>query len=487
MLISLIVACVLGLAAAGVALWLAASRKGLLAQQERLEQQVQAAEQLETTLRDQNQTLAKQLSEAQSHVAVAQASHLQLTEQFDKAQVQLKDTFKAMAGDALKQSQDQFLNLAKKTFEGEQKDAVAQLEQRKAAIEASVKPLGLALDKYNATIRQIETSRSEAYGKLTEQVGALMVDQRRLREETGNLVKALRRPDVRGKWGEMQLRRVAEMAGMIEHCDFSQQVSASATEDERGIRPDMVVTLPNHRSIIIDAKTPLDAFLSAVDATDEKERDERFAQHTRHIETHVRQLASKEYQQRFAGSADFVILFIPGDSFLFPAVQQKPTLIENAMAQGVIIATPTTLISLLKVVAMGWREEQITQNALKISEAGKELHNRLCVAVDHMQKLGKALDNATGFYNKFVGSFESRVMVQARKFEELGADSSKKLPEALEQIEKQPKLPSNFVDSKKQSDGALDEGGLDESGEPDESDESEADETPAETSPAVDA
>lgn len=436
MTIALIIVSVLCLAAAGVCLWLAAGRNGLLSQQARLEQDLQQAEALETTLRQETQSLISQLSEAQAKVAVTTESNRQLNEQFEKAQVQLKDTFKAMAGDALKQSQDQFLHLAKKTFEGEQKDAVAQLEQRKAAIEAAVKPLGLALDKYNISVAQIEKSRYEAYGKLTTQVTSLMDDQRRLREETGNLVKALRRPDVRGKWGEMQLRRVAEMAGMIEHCDFSQQVSAAATEEDGARRPDMVVTLPSNRSIIIDAKTPLEAFLSAVDETDEEQRNKYFEQHTRHIETHVRQLASKDYVKRFASAADFVILFIPGESFLYPAVQQKPSLIENAMSQGVIIATPTTLISLLKVVAMGWREEQIAENAKKISEAGQVLHERLYTAVEKLTKLGKALNSATDHYNQFVGSFESRVMVQARRFEELGAASGKKLPEQLEQIDK---------------------------------------------------
>ena len=435
MVIALIIVSVLCLAAAGVALWLAASRSSLFSQQNRLEQELTEAQSLEAQLRDQSQSLTSQLSDAQSKVAVAQESHRQLTEQFEKAQGQLKDSFKALATDALKQSNDQFMQLAKKTFEGEQKEAVAALEQRKAAIDAAVKPIGMALDKYNLSVRQIEASRSEAYGKLTTQVASLMDDQRRLREETGNLVKALRRPDVRGKWGEMQLRRVAEMAGMIEHCDFSQQVSAAATDEAGARRPDMVVTLPSKRSIIIDAKTPLEAFLSAVNATDEEERNQLFARHTGHIEKHVKDLASKEYTQRFASAADFVILFIPGESFLYPAVQQKPSLIENAMEQGVIIATPTTLVSLLKVVAMGWREEQIAENAKKISDAGQELHNRLYIAVEHLSKLGKALDSATGSFNRFVGSFESRVMVQARKFEELGAGSSKNLPEEIKQID----------------------------------------------------
>lgn len=441
MLISLIVACVLCLLAAAAALWLAAGRNSLKEQQQRLELQLQQAEQLEAALRTEQQSLGSELAKAQSQVAVAEDARKQLSQQFEKAQVQLKDSFRAMAGDALKQSTDQFLNLAKKTFEGEQKDAAAQLDQRKAAIEAAMKPIGVALDKYNVSVQQIEASRSLAYGKLTEQVSTLMVDQRRLREETGNLVKALRRPDVRGKWGEMQLRRVAEMAGMIEHCDFSQQVSAAATEEDGARRPDMVVTLPSNRSIIIDAKTPLEAFLTAVDTTDDEQRNQLFQQHTRHIETHVKQLASKEYTKRFANTADFVILFIPGESFLYPAVQQKPTLIENAMAQGVIIATPTTLISLLKVVAMGWREEQIAENAQKISEAGQELHSRLCKAVEYMSKLGKALDSATGAYNQFVGSFETRVMVQARRFEELGATSGKQLPDQLEQIDKITRAP----------------------------------------------
>jgi DNA recombination protein RmuC len=373
---------------------------------------------------DDNHQLTTQLAVAKEQQAAFEQRQAELRQQFTEAQTQARETFAALAGDVLKQANEQFLQLAKKSFEGEQKDATAQLEQRKQAIEQIVKPIRESLDQYNKTAQEVEKARQESYGALRTQVGSLVDDQRRLREETANLVKALRRPEVRGRWGEMQLRRVAELAGMIEHCDFDEQVALDGGVQ----RPDMVVHLPSRREIIVDAKTPIDAFISALEATDDQARQGFLDQHLRHIENQVGALSNKQYTSQFQRTPDFVVLFIPGDSFLHPAVQLKPALIEQAMAKGVIIATPSTLVALLKAVALGWREQQIAENAQKISKAGQELHRRLNTLVSHLANLGKAVGKTVEHYNKFLGSFESQVMVQARRFEELGTQSEKTLP-----------------------------------------------------------
>ncbi len=356
----------------------------------------------------------------------------QITEA-DKARKQAEDTFKALAGDVLKQSNEQFLQLARKTFEGEQKEAAGQLEQRKQAVKALVEPIKERLEKYDRSMADVEKARRESYGALRQQVLGMANDQQRLRDETANLVRALRRPEVRGRWGEMQLRRVAEMAGMIANCDFVEQ--SSLTAETARLRPDMLVKLPGGRQIIVDAKTPLDAYITAYETDDEEERNRLLDQHARQVEEQVNRLAAKQYQDQFAQTPDFVVLFIPGESFLYAATQHRPQLLESAMSRSVVIATPTTLISLLKVVALGWREQQLADNAHKISELGKQLHERIATAADHVQKLGKSLEAATKAYNQFVGSFETRVMSSARRFKELSADSPKELPAELPQIE----------------------------------------------------
>ncbi|MEM1446799.1 MAG: DNA recombination protein RmuC [Planctomycetota bacterium] len=336
--------------------------------------------------------------------------------------------FEALAGKTLKQTTDEFLKLAEQKLAVKNKEGDAQLDQRKTEIAALVKPIAEKLHEANRAIGELEKSRQEAYGGLREQLGAMLQDQKQLRAETANLVKALRRPEVRGQWGELQLRRVAELAGMADHCDFTEQITISGGVDSGALRPDMIVSLPGGREIVVDAKTPITAFIDAAESTEDADREANLTRHVRHIEDKVAELSSKRYQDHFH-AADFVVLFIPGESFLYAAAQRKPDLIETALSKQVVIATPTTLISLLKVVALGWREERLAENARRIQELGVELHKRVATATAHLSNLGKAVGKTVEHYNKFVTSFESRVVTQAKRFEELDAGSpGKELP-----------------------------------------------------------
>lgn len=347
-----------------------------------------------------------------------------LDEASSAAEKRLREAFQSLAGDALKSSSEQFLNLASEKLKQERTEADKQLELRKKEVEALVKPISDTLKSYGESLKAIETARGEAYGSLRQQLTQMVSDQQMLRRETGNLVKALRRPDVRGRWGEVQLRRVAELAGMIENCDFTEQ---ETTAGDAALRPDMIVKLPNDRSIVVDAKTPIDAYLSALEAVDDAQREQQMTRHASQVQQKVDALSAKQYWSQFARSPDFVVLFIPGESFLYAAVQVRPDLMERAMERNVVIATPSTLIALLKAVAQGWREEKVAEHAEQVARLGRELHERLCVAMDNVQKLGNALESSVKNYNALVGSIELRVLPSARKFEELGVESAKEL------------------------------------------------------------
>jgi len=378
----------------------------------------------------------------QQHAAEKQAEETK--QQFKETQDQARNAFRALAGDALKESSKQFLQLASERLKAEQAVAGKELEVRKKEVEALVKPLGEALNKYNTSVQQIEKARGEAYGSLKTQVAAMTHDQRRLRDETARLVTSLRRPEVRGRWGEMQLKRVAELAGMIENCDFTEQASVSTGSGTQ--RPDMVVHLPSGRSIIVDAKTPLDAFISAIECDeDDDQRAAYYQQHAAQVETQIKTLAAKQYTAQFASTPEFVVLFIPGESFLQAAAQVRPNLFEDAMKQGVIIASPSTLVALLKAVAVGWREQRIAENARRISELGKELHKRLGTAFEHVAALGSSLDKSVSKYNALVGSLQTSVLPQAKRFQEMGADSHKQLPDELKPIDLQPRAVSHEI------------------------------------------
>ncbi len=365
--------------------------------------------------------LLQQLARSQAELAAERRLGKEKLELLDDMRQRAEKNFRALSSQALSENNRDFMALATATLEKHQQQARSELEQRRTAIDHLVQPLKESLQQVDGKIAQLEQARSGAYARLDEQLQSLLSSQLKLESETSNLVRALRTPTVRGRWGEIQLRKVVEMAGMISHCDFVEQESSN----DGKLRPDMLVKLPNGRNIVVDSKAPLLAYLESVEASDDASRTRALADHARHIRQHIQKLSSKQYWEQFQPTPEFVVLFLPGESFFSAALASDAGLIELGVDRKVLLATPTTLIALLRSVAYGWREERLTENAVAISRLGQEIHDRLGTLNQHFQQMGRYLERTVDSYNKGIASLDRRVMVSARKFKELGAGSSK--------------------------------------------------------------
>lgn len=391
--------------------------------------------------------LEKVLSSADAQIKEAEAriAHLETSLQkerkateeklqlLNEAQKNMSDAFTALSSRALQSNNQSFLELAKSTLEKFQEAAKGDLEKRQQNITDIVRPVRESLDKVDQKIQELEKVRVGAYHTLTEQVKMLHESHSTLRQETSNLVKALRAPQTRGRWGEIQLRRVVEMSGMLEYCDFYEQKSDESSYG--AIRPDMEIRLPGEKAIIVDAKVPLQAYLDAIESQDDETKRAKMRDHARHVRQHVQTLSSKKYWDTLKQTPEFVILFLSGESLLYAALEEDPSLIEYGVGERVIIATPTTLIALLKSASYGWRQESLAKNAKAISELGSDLYRRIAVVAEHLTKLGGNLDKSVRSYNDVIGSLERNVLPGARKFKDLAVSTGDKDIAELPQVE----------------------------------------------------
>jgi DNA recombination protein RmuC len=426
---------VLAAAVSGALTWFIA-RSQSISLRDRLahaEQELASAQTQLQSERSTNVTLNSEKAALQAELRLEKKAAEEKLALLQQSELRLREAFQALSADALKSNNQSFLELAKATLDSYQSSARGELEQRKQAVESMVEPIRKSLESVDTQIRELEKSRSEAYGGLKSQVASLIVTQEKLQSETGNLVKALRAPQVRGRWGEIQLRRVVELAGMLPYCDFTEQ--ASLNTDNGKLRPDLIVRLPGGKTVVVDSKAPLQAYLDALECSDEDQRRTLLGDHARQIRSHIMGLGSKAYWDQLASTPDFVVMFLPGETFFSAALQQDPGLIEYGVSQRVIPASPTTLIALLQAVSYGWRQEKIAESAQEISERGKELYERLCKFAGYVRDLGTNLGRSVEQYNKAIASLEGRVLVTARKFPELGVSAKEELPE-LAPIEK---------------------------------------------------
>jgi DNA recombination protein RmuC len=357
-----------------------------------------------------------------------------------RAREQLQTVFGDLARDSLQSNSEVFLQLARERLARQQLDASQALKERETAIESLVRPIREALAKTETQIQAIERDRIDSFASIKTQMEALAGGQSLLSRETRNLVTALRRPDVRGQWGEITLRRLVELSGMTLHVDFSEQQHRNT--DSGAIRPDMVVHMPEQRDIVVDVKTPLEAYLSAVEAQNDEDRSMQLRRHAQIVGARVRELSSKQYWSQFERSPDFVVLFLPGDQFLTAALQENPGLIDDSLRQNVMLATPTSLVALLKIVAYGWKQSILADNAAEIRRLGEDLYKRLAVFGEHLGKLGKSLGSSVDSFNKAVGSLEQQVLPAARRFPELGLRVNREI-EAIDPVASLVRIPRN--------------------------------------------
>ena len=437
-----------------VALFLRGREERAQSRAELLEEQLRRLETDKVATAHTLSATEQELAELRATLAHERTAAHEKTELLEQARSELSDRFKALSSDALERNNRSFIELARTTLERFQVEARDDLDKRKTAVADMLKPIKESLDKVDGQIQRVESARSKAYGSLTEQVRTLAETQDRLRSETNNLVTALRAPAVRGRWGEMQLRRVVETAGMLEHCDFEEQLSSE--RDGQQLRPDLVVNLPGGKRVVVDAKTPLAAYLDALESDDPDEQSAHMAHHAKQVSDHVSKLSAKAYWEQFDEAPDFVIMFLPGEPIFSEALRQNPNLIEEAAHQRVFVATPVTLISLLRAVAYGWQQETVAEGAREVNRLGRELHGRLGTLAEHFGKLGRSLDGAVQSYNRAVGSLEHRVLVTARRFASHGAESEKDLepPRQIDRVTQELQAPELTL---AQADGSADE------------------------------